>query len=82
MPLYEYECRACGRFFETLVRGSQAPSCPSCQSTDLERIPSTVSVTTAEKLKAAVDSRRRKLSKTTWREQREAQAELERHHRH
>jgi putative FmdB family regulatory protein len=37
MPLYGYECNACGREFETLVRSSETPSCPSCESTDLTR---------------------------------------------
>lgn len=37
MPLYGYECNACGREFETLVRSSEAACCPSCESTDLTR---------------------------------------------
>jgi putative FmdB family regulatory protein len=37
MPIYGYECNACGREFQTLVRSSEAPSCPSCESTDLTR---------------------------------------------
>jgi putative FmdB family regulatory protein len=37
MPLYGYECNACGRAFEMLVRSSDTPSCPSCESTDLTR---------------------------------------------
>ena len=43
MPLYEYECRACGHDFEALVRPSDTagPECPSCKSQDLERLLST-----------------------------------------
>jgi putative FmdB family regulatory protein len=37
MPLYEYTCRQCSRDFEALVRASDTPSCPSCQSDDLQR---------------------------------------------
>ena len=37
MPLYAYECNQCGNEFETLVRSSDTPSCPSCESTDLTR---------------------------------------------
>ena len=37
MPLFEYACKSCDREFETLVRASKAPECPSCGSTDLER---------------------------------------------
>lgn len=38
MPIYGYECRACGRDFETLVRGDETVSCPSCGSGKLERL--------------------------------------------
>ncbi len=37
MPIYEYACQDCGREFETLVRGGQAPVCPACQSTALAK---------------------------------------------
>jgi putative FmdB family regulatory protein len=38
MPLYEYACKACDREFEVLVRSHEMPGCPSCGSTDLERL--------------------------------------------
>ena len=37
MPIYEYACKSCGSEFETLVRSSTVPDCPSCHSTDLEK---------------------------------------------
>ena len=37
MPLFTYRCTACEAVFETLVRGSDVPACPSCASTALER---------------------------------------------
>ncbi len=37
MPIYEYECHACGREFEALVRSNTVPDCPGCHSTDLEK---------------------------------------------
>lgn len=37
MPIYGYDCNKCGHAFETLVRSSETPSCPSCDSTDLTR---------------------------------------------
>lgn len=37
MPIYEYACNMCGHEFETLVRSSTVPDCPSCRSTDLEK---------------------------------------------
>ena len=38
MPIYEYTCKACGKNFETLVMGSDIPSCPECSSEDLSRM--------------------------------------------
>lgn len=32
MPIYGYRCDDCGRMFETLVRGSETATCPSCDS--------------------------------------------------
>ena len=37
MPLYEYACRQCDKEFEALVRASETPSCPQCDSPDLQR---------------------------------------------
>ena len=37
MPIYEYTCSSCKHEFETLVRGSEAPGCPKCASTALEK---------------------------------------------
>jgi putative FmdB family regulatory protein len=37
MPLFEYSCRSCDHQFETLVRASETPECPSCHGTELER---------------------------------------------
>jgi len=38
MPIYEYECRACGHRFEQLILHSCTPECPACQGQDLERL--------------------------------------------
>jgi putative FmdB family regulatory protein len=35
MPIFEYVCSACNHRFETLVRGEDQPSCPSCDSQHL-----------------------------------------------
>lgn len=37
MPIFEYACRSCGHEFETLVRGSETPSCAQCASPALEK---------------------------------------------
>jgi len=43
MPLYEYQCGACGQRFEELVSVSaEAPACPSCGAAGATRILSAV----------------------------------------
>jgi putative FmdB family regulatory protein len=40
MPLYEYQCRSCGKRFEMLRRMKDADidlKCPSCHSSQVER---------------------------------------------
>ena len=41
MPMYEYECRGCGRRFEFLTREGRTPECPSCHGADLQKLLST-----------------------------------------
>jgi putative FmdB family regulatory protein len=38
MPIYEYVCRSCAHAFELLIRNELTPTCPSCESQDLERM--------------------------------------------
>jgi putative FmdB family regulatory protein len=38
MPIYEYVCKQCANEFEALVRSSTIPECPSCHSTNLEKM--------------------------------------------
>lgn len=38
MPIYDFRCTACGRTFERLVRGGDAPTCPDCGSGALDRL--------------------------------------------
>jgi putative FmdB family regulatory protein len=59
MPLYEYECRQCGHRFEALVRASETPACPACQSADLERAISSFAVSSAERSRSALHAARR-----------------------
>ncbi|MDO5309403.1 MAG: zinc ribbon domain-containing protein [Planctomycetia bacterium] len=37
MPIYEYKCDACGADFEALVRGSEEPTCPDCNSPSVRK---------------------------------------------
>jgi putative FmdB family regulatory protein len=44
MPLYEYQCSACGGRFEILQPlggGSEGLACPGCRSTEVEKVLST-----------------------------------------
>jgi putative FmdB family regulatory protein len=38
MPLFEYECRGCGKQFEYLTRQDQSPACPACHGVDLQKL--------------------------------------------
>jgi putative FmdB family regulatory protein len=50
MPIYEYQCPACGQKTELLVRtDSVAPSCPSCGNPLLEKLFSAPYVMSAER---------------------------------
>ncbi|PWC32464.1 zinc ribbon domain-containing protein [Azospirillum sp. TSO35-2] len=42
MPLYSFRCKACDHGFETLVRSTDTPVCPSCGSAELARLLSNV----------------------------------------
>ena len=48
MPIFEYECRACGHEFEQLVRTGDTPACPSCTSRDLEKLLSLSAISSAD----------------------------------
>jgi putative FmdB family regulatory protein len=37
MPVYGFHCKSCGQPFQALVRGNSAPSCPVCDSVDIEQ---------------------------------------------
>jgi putative FmdB family regulatory protein len=37
MPIYGFACKSCGHEFETLVRASDTPACPSCAGEDLDQ---------------------------------------------
>jgi putative FmdB family regulatory protein len=81
MPIYEYECRGCGHQFETLARGSIAPTCPACQSQELDRLLSMFAVSSgATRSQALKDGRRRGAS--IQREKDHAQLAYEKEHEH
>ena len=81
MPLYEYQCRACGREFEKLVRpGDSVPAC-DCGSTDLEKLLSHLAVST-EGTRAHNFAKARQRAKKANRDKEIAQFEYEEKHRH
>jgi len=63
MPLYDFQCKGCGHEFEVLVRAQDpAATCPSCKSEDVEKLPSSFAVSSAEKTAtAAKDARKRQI---------------------
>ena len=51
MPIYEYRCRSCGKPSQVFFRSFSAttnPSCPHCQSEEMERVPSRVAQVRSE----------------------------------
>jgi putative FmdB family regulatory protein len=42
MPLYSYHCPKCDNEFELLVRSGDTSTCPSCGSSEVERLLSRV----------------------------------------
>jgi putative FmdB family regulatory protein len=56
MPIFEYVCNACGHQFEflKLPAATTVPSCPACQSPNLERLLSGFALSTTELTKARV----------------------------
>jgi len=46
MPLYRYECKTCGHEFRVLQQrdDENTVTCPSCEGTDIQRLPSRVSI--------------------------------------
>ena len=62
MPLYEYICKACKEEFETLVRTQDpAPTCPSCHSSDLEKVITAAAMTSEEQVRTLVKNERKRL---------------------
>jgi len=81
VPLYEYECRACHEYCEVLVRGVETPACPSCRSTDLERLQSSFGVS-SEATRQSSLGRARKAGSKERRDKQHAEMEAVRHHDH
>lgn len=46
MPIFEFRCASCGHQFEALVRSTEPPRCPACESATLEKQLSVFAVST------------------------------------
>jgi putative FmdB family regulatory protein len=79
MPIYEYRCGGCGQKFETLVRTGDTPACPSCGSTDLEKLISMFAVDSEGSREQSLSGARKRHAT---RERDRVTAEFEQHHKH
>lgn len=79
MPIYDFQCRACGRQFEELVKLGEIPNCPACDSNDLKRLVSLPAVSTEATRKRSL-GRARRAAGNERREKAHAQAEYERNY--
>jgi len=80
MPIFEYQCRGCGKEFEALVRpGSPSPACPACQSADLEKLMSIPAVQSESTHGLAMKSAKKR-DKIAGSEKAREQREYELHH--
>jgi putative FmdB family regulatory protein len=83
MPIFEYVCNACGHQFEflKLPAATAVPSCPACQSQNLERQLSGFALSTNDLTKArAKAARKQKLESKDYKDAQVARAEEIAHH--
>ena len=80
MPIYEYQCRACGEQFEYLLRSSSAEAqCPVCASPDLEHLISLSAFHSEGAIQANLSAQHRKVAAVRGDRQR---AEHQQEHEH
>jgi len=70
MPLYEFECAACGRRFEELAAANAEPACPACGAPGPKRLLSNISPPPKVGLRGA-EARRSDALRRTREEQRQ-----------
>lgn len=65
VPIYEYECDACGHNFELLIRGGAEAACPACESARVTKrlsLPKVKSRVTQQKAMRAAKQRDRRMN--------------------
>lgn len=83
MPIFEYECRACGHQFEHLLLPAARtdPVCPGCGSRDLEKLMSGFALSTLDMTKARVKAARKQIAQSKETKDKQiAEAEYVQHH--
>jgi putative FmdB family regulatory protein len=83
VPIVEFLCLACGHRFEFLKLPSEArePSCPACQSSNLERQLSGFALSSADLTKSRVKAaRKQQLDSKDYKDAQVARAEEREHH--
>ena len=81
MPIFEYECRGCHDQFELLVLPKDTAACPSCNSTDLDKLLSISSVS-SDGTRQRNLGLARKAAKSIQRDKAHAEHEAYHHHHH
>jgi putative FmdB family regulatory protein len=81
MPIYEYDCRACGHRFEQLVLAGTIPTCPACEGRELERVVSMFAVSSEGSRQIALSDARKRAAGVK-RDKDHAEAEYIRNHDH
>ncbi len=63
MPIYEYQCKQCRHSFEYLVLRTSTPAeCPTCKSSDLEKLISACAVSSENTQQANLSAAHRKVA--------------------
>jgi putative FmdB family regulatory protein len=81
MPLFDFQCRACGHGFEALVRpqDTSGPRCPACGGTELDKLLPTFAVSSKEKTREAATKKRTKEAAVARRDNIAMDIEAEKH---